>query len=878
VQPDTTARPTTRCAEADFRSLAETLSSLIALIRGDRILYVNPAAAALLGRPREWFLGRSFEEVVHPGDREAAIARARARQAGVPQPTRLTERLVHADGRTIWMDYSIDVVRFEGEPTTLCTGHDVTERRRIEEEFRRSEARLAEAQRIGSVGSWEWDVPEDCLTWSAEMCRIFGLGPDRFGASLRGYLELVHRDDRAMAQSVIELALARGGTFDFEHRIVRADGQVCTVHGRGEVFRDAEGRPVRVAGTGQDISARKRMEQELQQSEERFRLAFTHAAIGKAMVAPDRHILQVNPAACRILGRTEAALLGLHTDAITHPEDHGKTNAFVQRLLDGPDVSGTLELRLLRRDGEVVWSHLAATLVRDGEGRPLRFLAEFEDVTERRRAEQALRESEERFRSLCTQAPVMLMSFDQDKRIRDVSDFWLQTTGYQRDEVIGRDGLSFITPDSREQLQRVIEENRRNNQVVLKNVPIRGVCKDGSTIDLLSTSVAEIGADGGSKGAICVQINLTDLQRAQAALDESAERYRALVEHAPEAIMVLDVEQQRFVDANARAERLFGYSRERLLTMGPLDFCPERQADRRPSCDVVEDEHRKVLDGGTAVFEFTHVDAAGREIVCETRLSRLPAQGRKLIRATITDVTELKHLQEKVRHAEKLAAVGVLAAGVAHEIGNPLTALSMAAQSLERKTQDGYAQGKLTLIREHIDRIARIVRQMSDLARPPSGRRGACDLNQIVRRAVEMVRYDQRARNAEILYQLAEHLPEVEVVEDELTQVCINLALNAFDAMAQNPTERPRQLRIHSAAVEGAVRVTFSDTGPGVPAEVRARLFQPFFTTKEVGRGSGLGLSVSYRILQEHGGTLALDEQVRDGAAFVFELPAGGAR
>jgi C4-dicarboxylate-specific signal transduction histidine kinase len=138
-----------------------------------------------------------------------------------------------------------------------------------------------------------------------------------------------------------------------------------------------------------------------------------------------------------------------------------------------------------------------------------------------------------------------------------------------------------------------------------------------------------------------------------------------------------------------------------------------------------------------------------------------------------------------------------------------------------------------------------------------------------------MVRYDHRARGAEVDYQLAEHLPPLEVVEDELTQVCINLALNAFDAMARNDGGRPRRLTIRSELGDGDVRVTFRDTGPGVPRALRQKLFQPFFTTKEVGQGTGLGLSVSYRILQEHRGMLVFDDGEADGAAFVFSLPIG---
>src|SRR5262245_55273058 len=192
VNPDATqAQPAARYGSSDFQALAETLSSLIALIRGGKIIYANPAACQLLGYPRQWFADRDFWEVVHPDDRARAIARGRARAAGLPQPKRVRERLVHADGHVIWMDYSIDVVMFEGQPTTLVTGHDVTEQRRIEQQLERSEARLAEAQRIGNIGSWEWDILGDKIEWSDELCRIYGTGPSEFGTSLQNYPKLV---------------------------------------------------------------------------------------------------------------------------------------------------------------------------------------------------------------------------------------------------------------------------------------------------------------------------------------------------------------------------------------------------------------------------------------------------------------------------------------------------------------------------------------------------------------------------------------------------------------------------------------------------------------------------------------------------------------
>ena len=863
---------------ASFLSLAETLSSLIAIIQGDKLAYVNPAGCALLGRSKDYFLGRNFWEAVHPDDREHAIARGRARQAGVPMPKRIVERLVHADGRTIWMDYSVDLIQLDGRPATLVTGIDVTERKRVEQELQRSEARLAEAQRIGHVGSWEWDLVGNTITWSEELCRIFGIEPSQFGGTLDGYLEIVHPDDRSVAREVMEKALARGGPFAFEHRVIREADDVRTIFGWGQVFMDAAGSPVRVAGTAQDITDRRQVEAALRESEERFRNITTQAPVMLVAIDPDGRIRDVSDYWLQTLGYKRSEVVGHLGWGFLTPETRDR----LQRAIEdnertGEKVIRDLPMRMLRKDGTTidVLNTSVAQISDSGELRGV--IGVSLNVTELKKAEQALWESEQRFRNLCLTAPVMLMAMDPGCRISDVSNYWLQTMGYDRSEVVGKDGFAFITPESRERLQEAVEENHRKHETVIKNLPLRAIRKGGTTIDLLSTSVAQVDGACALKGVICVSINVTELKRAEEALRESEERYRALVEHAPDAIMVMDVETGKFVDVNSHAEKLYGFTREQLLAMGPPDLCREARAGRKHTdakeCQEMID---KVMSGESAIFEVVNLDSKDREIPVQIRLSKLPAAGRNLIRVSATDITELKRLQEKIRHTEKLAAVGALAAGVAHEIGNPLMALSMAAQGLERKVCDDYGKMKLGLIREHIDRISRIVHQMNDLSRPKSGQRAACDVNHVVRSSVDMVRHDRRSRGAEIAYELAESLPEVDAVEDELTQVCINLALNAFDAMAANPADRPRRLTVRTGASKTGIRVTFQDTGSGVPADVREKLFQPFFTTKEAGQGSGLGLSVSYRILQEHRGALRLEDDGSPGATFVFELPLGG--
>jgi PAS domain S-box-containing protein len=743
---DTTELGGTGTQECGFLSLAETLSFFIVLVRDERVLYVNPAACAVLERSKASLVGLAFCDLVHPDDRERALIPGRA---PAEPGRRVVQRLVRPDGRALWLDCSVDPIELGDGKAWLVAGSDVTERKQLEEDLRRSRANLAEAQRIAGVGAWEWEIATDRVSWSDEFFRICGLDLARVEPSYERYIAMLHPDDRDAARDTAAAAVQAPqvrAPFQTELRLIRPDGDVRALWTSGRVDVDDTGRAVRMYGIVQD-------------------------------------------------------------------------------------------------------------------------------VTDRRRAEQALRESEQRFRNLCTQAPVMLMAFNPDGRVRDVSNHWLSAMGYARDDVVGHEGWDFIAPESRARLRHCIEENQRNGRTVIQNLPLRVVRKDGTALDVLSTSVGEIGDDGESKGAICVMINLSELQRAEQALRESEERYRALVEHAPEAILVYDADVDRYVDANAHAQRLLGYPRERLLTMSPLDFCPESGCSDYDASSATRCEIASVLAGNTAMFESSQIDASGREFPCQIRFSKLPATGRSLVRVTITDISEQKELQQRIKHAEQMAAVGMLAAGVAHEIGNPLHALSMAAQSLERRASDDYGKRKLALIREHIDRIARIVRQMGDHARTPSRTPAAVDANQIVRRALEVIRHDKRADGAEIRFELSEDLPPVQAVEDELTQVCINLALNAFDAMASLPPGRPRRLTIRSEATDSKVKVSFQDTGPGVPREARTRLFQPFFTTKGVGKGTGLGLSLSYRILEAHRGTLRLDERASPGAAFVFELP-----
>jgi two-component system NtrC family sensor kinase len=226
----------------------------------------------------------------------------------------------------------------------------------------------------------------------------------------------------------------------------------------------------------------------------------------------------------------------------------------------------------------------------------------------------------------------------------------------------------------------------------------------------------------------------------------------------------------------------------------------------------------------------------------------------------------LRASQARVLHQEKMAAFGLLAAGIAHEVGNPLAAISSLVQILQRRDLDPDTRGKLDEVARQIDRIRRTIREVVDFSRPSSSVRGRVRLSEVVDEALNIARYAHRTRLRELTTDVPPDLPAVLAVRDHLVQVVLNLVLNAIDA-----TERGGRIHVAARLDGGALVIGVEDDGRGVAPENRLRLFQPYFTTK--GRGTGLGLFVSRQIIEEHHGTIAYEPAPERGSIFRVRLP-----
>jgi two-component system NtrC family sensor kinase len=346
-----------------------------------------------------------------------------------------------------------------------------------------------------------------------------------------------------------------------------------------------------------------------------------------------------------------------------------------------------------------------------------------------------------------------------------------------------------------------------------------------------------------------------------------------LVENAGDEVVTID-RDGRLRTWNGGAEALYGHSREEVIGRGWELLWPE---DRHEEARALV---RRVVDDGETVtnHETVRRTASGGFVDILLTLSPLrePAGRIRGVSCLGKDLTYRKQLQAQLVQSEKMVAVGQLISGVAHELNNPLTAVLGYAQLVSSADTGAKLPTYLGRISAEAGRCQRIVQNLLAFARKHEPRAVPSDLNQVVRATLDLRRYDLRVNDVEIVEDLAPNLPWTLADPHQLQQVFINIVNNAQHAIRS--VGRAGRLLVRTrfergSQGEAAIVVSFHDSGPGVPRELRERVFDPFYTTKEVGEGTGLGLSLSYGIVQEHGGTLATGDSEEGGACFSVRLP-----
>jgi two-component system NtrC family sensor kinase len=479
------------------------------------------------------------------------------------------------------------------------------------------------------------------------------------------------------------------------------------------------------------------------------------------------------------------------------------------------------------------------------------------DITDRR-------EAERRYRELFDNIQEGLFFCTPDGRFIEVNDALVRMLGYEsREELLQSDIHTqlYFSPEQRQHFLSLLDQHGmlRNHEETLRR-------KDGAPIHALQNVFAVRDSQGRMLQYRGLMMDVTGLKSFQVELQRERDFSSKILNHTQSLILVTDTAGQisygnrRWAEAGYRLEQLVGRPIEEMVA-------PSRQAHLREAVQATINGHQ--VDN----LELPIVRGDGRLGQFSVNLSPMrDEQGAVTnIVVVMTDITDAAMLQAKLRHAEKMAAVGQLVSGVAHEVNNPLTAiLGFADLMMDNPELAESARKDLRVILQEAQRTKQIVQNLLSFARQMPPQRNPLQLNAILRRTVQLRAYDFHSHGVEVVELLDEHLPDVIGDSHQLQQVFLNILNNAYDAVRE--TGRPARIEISTSGSRTYAEVSFRDNGNGILEP--ERIFDPFFTTKEVGKGTGLGLSICYGIVREHGGEILCHNNLGGpGATFIVRLP-----
>jgi PAS domain S-box-containing protein len=620
---------------------------------------------------------------------------------------------------------------------------------------------------------------------------------------------------------------------------------------------------IRVLAVVRDVTERKQAQEALRQSEERFRGVFETSPLGIALIQQDYRIAKVNPSLCRMSEYSEAELTGLNAFELTHPDDRHITADLAERLFQGKIPSYQLEKRYLKKSGEIIWTNLTATVLRDREGRPLLALGMIADITERKRAEDALRLSQERLSQATRFASLGVWDWDLRTNLAVWDDTMFEIFGIPKAASVSREDWGpRIHREDLLKVEAFVEKAVRGK--TQDRLEFRIIRPDGSLRHISSAGGVVLDEQRNAIRLVGIAVDITERKRAEDELRTLSERLSLATRIASLGVWDWDLHTNLGVWDDASFE-MFGMPKANPVRRE--DFVRRIHPDDLARLQASTQRVIRRKTQASVEFRIIRPDGSLRYLsVAEGAV--LDEQGNvSRVIGIAVDITDRKQMEAKLEASReqmiasaRLSALGMMAGGIAHEINNPLAIIHAMASDLVEMVEEGSAPPgavarKGAIIRETADRIARIVKSLRRISREGSSDSlHPTPLAKILEETLEICRERFTANGVKLL--LPDTVPEFSVVcrEVQISQALLNLLQNAFDAVVEQPGER--WVRLDAGRCDDSVAISVIDNGPGIPPELRSRIMEPFFTTKEIGKGTGLGLSLSKTIAEEHGGKL----------------------
>jgi len=851
---------------AYFQQLFDNSPDAIVMLDiNDRLSHANKGFEALFGYSAEELQGQSIRKLIVP-EEDTQITSASLQRVFSGEVVRRETVRRHKDGNLVDVSILSYPIHLNYKVVGAClTYTDITEHKQAEEKLRQSEERYRALFDSSVIGTLILDAETmQVLMGNEAAMKIFGFSSLEEGAGIN-VLDFVPQEDRELNRELIKRGLfEQDSRRHYDVRTITKDGREIWINVTGVrmMYKD------RLAGmvTFTDITERKRAEEALQRSEERYRTILEEMEDAYSEVDLGGHLTFFNNSVCRYLGYSREELIGMSYKGFSAEDDiESVFRVFNEVYRTGVPNKG-FPWKIIRKDGSYGFAETSVSPLKNDKDEIIGFRGVGRDITERKQAEEKLRQSEENYKTLFNSSVVGMYVMDAEtlkvvmgnKAAREMIGF------SSAEEGIGVNPFDFVVPEDRDKVLEIainefLQDSRQTHE-------IRVMDKDGRR-GWQSISIARIM----HKGRLASLVSFTDIterKRMEEALRQSEENYRALFDSSVIGTIVIDAETMKVVMANQAAAKTFGLgSAEEALEVDWLAFIRPEDKER-----VFEIAEKNLFEQDSQhTYELGAVTKDGREIWISATGAKIIHEGKLAGLISFTDITEQKRQNERLMMTDRLASLGELAAGAAHELNNPLTSIVGFSQLLMEKEVPGDIREDLKLISNEAQRAVSVTNNLLTFARKHAPMKQLNRINNIIEDVLELRAYEQEVNHIDVERHLATNLPEIMVDYFQMQQVFMNIIINAEYFMTE--AHNRGTLTIATRKQNSTVRISITDDGPGITPENLKHIFDPFFTTKEAGKGTGLGLSICHGVVTEHGGQIYVRSQLGKGVTTFIELP-----
>jgi PAS domain S-box-containing protein len=871
-------------AKQEWESTADSLPDLVCLVdHQGRIMRANRTVETWnLARVVD-VKGQGVHELLHPGCTDSSCyldsfwkraweeaSRGQAAQCEAYDEILKRHVLVRVQP---WKDWR----KGTAFGSTVVIARDITERKQVEEELKQYQLIVESANDALFIK----DLQGRYILVNNQVLELFGGIPRE---------QIVGKTDKELMPLEDALHNIRDDQEVFETGEQKDFIKKNTIEGKDYWFnatkiplRDEKGNIIGLVGIARDITERKRMEEALQESEERYRSltddVLDSSAVGIFILDSDFRVVWVNQALERYFGLRRDEIVGKDKRKLIRErikdtfEDPGSFAENVLATYDDNTYIENFECHVLPDSGrEERWLEHWSQPIRSGLHAGGR-IEHYTDITERKRAEEALQESKrklesrERFISgIVESIPSSLLVIDRSQRVVSANRNFLEksrreaqaTLGHNIEEVFPQVLLEYTQLD-----QKVQEVLHTGQPVEGGKLAYRG---PGLPTRIYYYRLIPLRAEEAVENVMLLMDDITEREKLQEEVRRTERHLASVVDSANDLVVSMDAEG-RILTWNKAAERTSGFELEEVRGQYLPDLCVEEKQREMTSwlAQWAQGQFTKKS------IEINLRTKRGKEVPISWTGSRMLDDEHRIVGlvAVGRDLTERKRLEAQLIQSAKLTSLGVMAGGIAHEIRNPLAISSAAAQLLlERPDDEQLREEAVEKIYSGVQRTSYIIENLLKFARPPEERMVPTDITEALEETLSLLANQLRVQRVKLRKDLAPDLLQVVGNKPLLQQVFSNMILNACNAMPDGGS-----LTVATRATEAGVEIQFADTGVGIPPDHLSKIFDPFFTTMPVGKGVGLGLSISYSIIQQHQGTIDVASQVGQGTIFTIRLP-----